>query len=175
MGIFHSENRDHYSWVTCRAQLQQPGEQWCFGEVDSLLSWRLAGKCWCLEWKAAIKQLSAVPLPALLRNVQLSCISNSLVAWLVWVCGWMRCRAPWCWYHSWFQSQQGCTQARQPCFPFFLSFPQLLAVAVWICSCCWWEGLRNETQQVVRLLPAAHLLSLAGTRKTVFKQNIKKN
>lgn len=171
MGIFHSENRDHYSWVTCKAQLQQPGEHF-----DALVKWILCfseglqGNADVWNEKLPSKSWVLSHIPALLRNVQLSCISRSLVAWLVWVCGWMRCRAPWC---SWVlvSVTAGLHKGKAALLPFLPFIPQLLAVAVWIFLCCWWEGLRNETQQVVGLLLAAHLLSLAGTRKTVFKQN----
>lgn len=58
MGIFLSENRDHYSWVACKASSSS------LVSTDALVEWILcfsAGKCWCLEWKAAPKQLRAVP------------------------------------------------------------------------------------------------------------------
>lgn len=112
MGIFHGEKRDHYSWVTGKTQLQEPGEHWSFDEGDSLLFWRLAEQCWCLEWKSAIKQLSAVPhtcpawkcsTKAAFQGQFLHEQSGSVLD---------EGRAPWCSCtpRFWFQAQQGCSQ-----------------------------------------------------------------
>lgn len=64
-------------WILCFSEgLQGNSEVW---------SEKLSSNSWVLSH-----------IPALLRNVQLSCISRSALAWIVWVCGWTRCRAPSC-------------------------------------------------------------------------------
>lgn len=169
MGIFHGEKRDHYFWVTGKAQLQEPGEHWSFDEGDSLLFWRLAEQCWCLEWKSAIKQLSAVPhtcpawkcsTKAAFQGQFLHEQSGSVLD---------EGRAPWCSCtpRFWFQAQQGCSQ------PALLPFLPPLSCWSWVdLFLLLVGGFEKWNSTGGGIATGNPFIIISWCKKTVFKLNI---
>lgn len=169
VGIFHGEKRDHYSWVTGKAQLQEPGEHWSFDEGDSLLFWRLAEQCWCLEWKSAIKQLSAVPhtCPAWKCSAKAAFQGQFLPEQPGSVLD--EGRAPWCSCtpRFWFQAQQGCSQ------PALLPFLPPLSCWSWVdLFLLLVGGFEKWNSTGGGIATGNPFIIISWCKKTVFKLNI---